>query len=473
MTKLPCSFFLLVLLVLSLFLSGCDKNAPVPTAAVPAPKDLLKLPFQDPITPQLFELPSGALTVWRQFGKYQPALVLFTAHPFLDSIPQEQMEIVKKFIQDASDAEIIRRGQVDTADSIFLSSEVTSIAINEHFISEIILVLPKKPKTAGISLELFRAQALESTFLTQKESAALILENGVISGVVRGVPLRVVTLDTLPKLSTPVVIHLDLGFFKDSYTDEIKTPVYDLLYQTANSLQTAAYPTLAFTLSFSNREFNYSLESRFMVRDFAETVENPDFLHIKSPPTWNLRSTALFSRVMFLETRAKELIAQAAQITPPDPAALYAQALELLAGHNAEKGFSLLDQAVRLDKEYGLAYKELALKGMEIGNVSKAIDLQTKACALFPENPFLRLQLANMLILDNRGKEALPLLEELSQQPWAPGYGGIPLQIEQLKKTAELQPDSPKISTPSGQPVKTPTTKRPKFNHMGMGIPGQ
>lgn len=469
---LPCTILLLIALSIPLF--GCDQHKTTPAPVRVAPKELLKVPFKEAITPDLFELPSGAITTWRKFAEYRPTLILFSSVPLLDPIAENKLPAIQELLRSASDAEIIRRGQIEVADPVFFSAETVSVALDQNYFSEIVLMLPKKRGEKELSLQAFRNVAVEYNFLTKAEGDSLTEENGVFSGTIRGHRLRAVTTGTIPAITTPVIVHLDLGYFKDEYIDEVKTPSYDLILQVADSLRSAGCPALAMTMSFSNQENGYSLDSRFMVRDIAEAARNPQYLNGEAPPSWSLRAAMLYAHTMFSESRAGELAVQAAQLSPPDPAALYTLAMMLLQKNRVEEGFAALDRAVALDKGYGLAYKDLALQGMEIGKIDKAIELLSKYCALVPDNPFLRLLLADMLIRNGRGKEALPLLGELSRLPWSPVHAQIPEQLKLMTKVATEQPAGI-VPLPQGSQSK-PSQVAPKgmkFNHMGMGIPGK
>ena len=78
-----------------------------------------------------------------------------------------------------------------------------------------------------------------------------------------------------------------------------------------------------------------------------------------------------------------------------------------------------------------------------------------------------------MLIQNGRGKEALPLLEGLSQLPWSPVYAQIPEQLKLMTKVATEQPAGMVPAPQRSQPKPSQfAPKGLKFNHMGMGIPG-
>jgi hypothetical protein len=375
--------------------------------------------FKKPVTPAVFELPSGALIVWREFAKRKPALLLFSTHPLLAPLSEGDRKGLKKLLTSGSARDIVRRGQIQSADPAFASAQTVSAAIDAGLIGELIFVQPTRRKRADVSLQDFQQRAYNAGFLSAAETSALTLQDGVISGKVRGLPFRVVHLDALPRIDRPVIVHVDLGYFKDLYVNEIKTPVYDLLSQTATAIRDAGYPALAVTLSYSNKEVEFSLESRFMISNLADLLYHPAMLGGITPPSWVLRARAMFAGAMFAESSAQDLIAQAAQLNPDDPDALYAQAQQLFLQKQSVAAFSLLDQAVALDRGYALAYLELAETGVELGQWEKAVEILDKAANAFPDDPFIRISQADLLIQHGRGQEALPLLTALQQLPWS------------------------------------------------------
>lgn len=470
MKKYPIRFTILLSLLLGL--CSCDKpGEPVTTPALPAPPAAVKIPLEVAIEPVSYELPSGALATWRDSAAYKPALVLFSSHPMLNPIEEETLPAVRTLILNREGSEIIQRSRLWSADPAFLAPQTVSAAIGAGLISELIIVRPDKKTPEEFSLENFRQQFAAAGFLTQREAQALTLtEGGGVNGKIRGIPLRVVHPDRLPKLSKPVLLHIDLGYFKDLYINEIKTPSYDLIHNLTIQIKEAKLPTLATTLSFSNQESGYSLESRFLIRDLAELLRNPRLLEDGTPASWALRASALYAATMFSESKARELIQQAVALTPEDAAVHYALALDLFEQKLNDQAFTALEQATKLDRGYALEYIFLAERGFELDQHSKAIDLLHRAVAALPDSPILRLQLAKQLINAGRGNEALPIIAELKSLKWSekfhPGALSLLNEMEQIAaaNTIPRRPDS-------SPQTKTTPGGMPGFNPM-MGIPG-
>lgn len=467
MKRYPIRFTLLLSLLLCL--CSCDKPGEPVT---PPPPAAVKTPLKVAIDPVSYELSTGALATWRDFAAYKPALVLFSSHPMLNPIEEETIPAVRTLILNGEGSEIIQRGRLWSADPVFLAPQTVSAAIATGLISELIIVRPDKKTPEEFSLDNFRQQFTAAGFLTQREAQSLTLtEGGVVNGKIRGIPLRVVHPDRLPKLSKPVLLHIDLGYFKDLYINEIKTPTYDLIHNLAIQIKDATFPALATTVSFSNQESGYSLESRFMIRDLAELLRNPKLLEDGTPASWALRASALYASTMFSESQARALTQQAVAATPEDAAAHYALALDLFEEKLNEQAFIALSQATKLDHGYALEYILLAERGFELGQYSKALDLLHSAVAALPNSPILRLQLAKQLINAGRGSEALPIITELKSLKWSekfhPGALSLLGEMEQIATANTI----PRLPDASPQSQRTPGGM-PGFNH-GMAIPGQ
>lgn len=463
-------------LVLTTYLTACEKpsnertNSPSPMQSNHQANTTPKILFHEGIDPFLFELPSGALSIWRHYANKQPVLVLFTTHPFLDPVAIERSAEIKLLMKNGSDREIINRGQLQSADTLFLSPESVSIALENGFFSEIVIILPVTSDKKTFSLTEFQQRALPAGFFTETELLNLKMHDGIISGSVRGVPLRIAHPENLPVIEQPVVLHLDHGYFSGLYVNEIKTPAYQLVYNLAGDLRKAAYKALAVTISFSNREAEFSLESRFMLRDLAEVLRKPQQFETSRPENWELRAAALYASTMFSESRARELTTMAADNSPGDAAAQFAVALDLFKEQRNAEAFAALDRAVALDKGYGLAYVELADQGLKIGQRDKAIELLGKAAATFPELSLLRIDQAHYLIQSGRVKEARPIIKELRQLTWSPHFHPeIPAILEKMREAAATDTVIP-VTSPAPVPEK-PTGARPTFNHMGVGNP--
>ena len=412
---------------------------PKPAPAAAAQPKTFAL-FNEPVTPAVHELPSGALANWRLHAAHKPALVIFSNHPFLAPLRDEDRSTIRDFVRNALGSELVRRGRLLVADPLLTSPQTVSAAIEAGLISELIFVETTKKTVEQLSLANFQQRAYDADFLTGEEAKALTLKDGVIRGTVRGVPFRCVHPEKLPTLKVPTLVHIDLGYFDKLYVNEVKTPAYPMIYQLMTAIRDAAWPVLEVTLSYSNQEIEFTLEDRFMISTVADVLYRPELLRENIPASWELRANAHYAMEMVAETTGKELVARAADSSPEDPAAQYDLALALLRDRLADEGFAALDRAVALDRGYAPAYVALSDRALELGELETSLALMTKAARALPDQPFIRISVADRLIRLGRTREALVLLHDLRKLPWSPDYHpGVPAQLEEMLKAAGEQ----------------------------------
>lgn len=466
---------LLMLLCCSLFLQyGCESRKESDTSnnnqvkpTVQAVQAAPKHPYTDPIEPILYELPSGALATWRQFEASKPTLILFSAHPFLDPLTEEARPDLHKLIMEGPDLEIIRQGSLLNSNTSFLPPQTLSIAIYAGLFSKIVYVMPTVVDQEKLSLPNFQKRMLAYGFMTEDEAMALVIEKGVISGTVRNIPFLCVHPNALPEITTPAIIHIDLSYFKDLYINEIKTPVYELIYQLATSIRLRNYSVLAATLSYSNQEAGLALDSRFMLSSVADILRNPTLLEGSTPPVWQTRANALYASAMFSEDKAQELTEVAANEAPDDPAALYALAMLQFRRGQADQAFATLERTVAIDGGYAAEYSELATRGAELGQWKKVIELLYLAVKNLPDNDMVKVRLADMLIQRGRVKEARPIINQLMKLQWSTHYHKwMPDRIKEMATavaddTIVPLPDEPPMTSPENYPRQMPPS------HMG------
>jgi Tetratricopeptide repeat len=425
---------LIVFLVLSvLVFCGCEKqqepsppmSAPAATGAKVAQTSTSGAPILTAaIDPVVTELPTEALSTWRRHAAASPELVLFSLHPFLEAIPEPVKIEALAMVQRGDAAEIRAHGSFFRENPLLLPTQALRAALEAGWFSQVTWVVPSPVKVENLSLETFRAQVVEGGFLTAEEGTRLTLTGGIYSGEVQGVPFRAVHPATLPAIDGPVVVHLDLGYFSGLYQDEVKTPLYDLLHELATSLQQTGWRVPAVTLSYSTVEGVFSLDSRFLLTNFAEILRKPEMLNNNLPELWRLRAEALYGADMFQPQKMKEMHQQAAALAPQDATAQYDLYKILFENREIGPALETLDRVVAMDPGYAAAYLELAQIARTDKNPAAALGLLEKAAKAFPENPFINLHRAEILLESGEKKAALELLEPLSRLHWSGHYHG-------------------------------------------------
>ena len=102
----------------------------------------LLVPCKDPLTPEVFELPAGAVARWRDFAAQKPALLLFSSHPLLAPLDEGDRKVARQLVSKGTFTEIVRRGKNTAADTAFVSPQTVSVAIDSGLIGELVYVLP-------------------------------------------------------------------------------------------------------------------------------------------------------------------------------------------------------------------------------------------------------------------------------------------------------------------------------------------
>ncbi len=431
--------FLTCALCLLLTLTGCQKREEQQTETDKHSAGVQFAPlgplFADPVEPQLVELPTAALPLWRTFAPAQPTLVLLSFDPMLQPIPEALEKEALDLAHKGSAEEIRRRGSFYRPDPALIPPQTLSAALAAGFFSRVIWVFPSTVKPELLSLDFFRTQMTEGGFFTEKEAKDLGLLDGGFYGTLRGVPFQAVHPDVLPTLEGPLVVHLDLGYFRGLYRDAATTPPYDLLHQTATLLRQAAWSPLAVTLSYSTEEGVLSLETRFVLSAFAELLRRPELLEGEMPEPWALRAEAHYGAAVLTPEKQLELYRRAAELAPGDGTFQYDLHRVLLEAGRTDEALNILDRAVTLDGDYAQAYVTLAQSALADRNGAVALALLEKARAAYPLNPFPTIQQADLLKHLGKQKEAAALLRELKKLPWSPVYH--PEVPDQLKALAD------------------------------------
>ncbi|RMH95208.1 MAG: hypothetical protein D6681_13260 [Calditrichaeota bacterium] len=404
------------------------------TAPWPSPVDAaadICQAFRQPCEPRVFELPSAALPAWHDARQSDTTLVLMSLHPFLVPLQPQQLTEIHAALQNSrAESLFAQRGTLRHHNPLLAPVQALSAALKLGFFSKVIWVIPRKPQESDFDLVLLRKQLATAGFFTTKEAKQLQKRGSRVTGLVRGVPITMVHPDDLPQLKGPVILHLDLSYFKGLYKNEIATPLYDLLHEQALSIKKRGWPLHLVTLSYSTYEEQLSVDVRFLVHDFAALLKAPQLLE-KMPKLWQQRSQALHVGNMFQETKARNLFIALADIDANDAQAWYERSRTQFQKGQARAAFASLDKAVALDHGYAIEYLLLADRGASRGAVPKAISLLEKAQAAFPSDPFIVLRKAELLQQSGHPELARPLLVQLQKKPWSKiFYPNMPSELK-------------------------------------------
>jgi len=428
----------LIALAVLLFLFACEQpEQNLQPQQIEKPTTSNSGLFHQPIEPIMLELPSEALAHWRIETAEKPALVLFSFDPLLKSPDPALQQQARELAQHGSAEQLRRHGSFNSAEPVILPIQTVSAALDAGLFSKLYWVFPSKVDAANLELEFFREQMLEKELMTAKEAAALTLEDGIYRGTLRGFPFAAIHHQKLSEIPEPLVLHIEMGFFRGLYDNEIKSPLYTLLRDTALNIWQQGWQPLATTLSYSTAEGAISLDVRFVLSNFAELLRNPSLLDAEMPTEWQIRSEALYAGDMYSEAKKIELAKQIVQQAPESAAAHFDHFRALFLSKQLQPSLDALAEAVKRDPGYAASYLELAQMALQDGNIEMGMALLSRAEEQFPENPFIRLQKAYLLTTTGQIDEAEQLLAKLPQQ-WSPVYHqDIPGKIAEIRQLIE------------------------------------
>lgn len=431
----PLLATLVALLFLSAGCAGLEKNGHRAGAQNPVPPEQFTsspIPTQAPASAEkllnisanlkVVELPSAAIPIWRTCRDQRPTLALFSADPFLDPIPEQLRTAVSALVERGENSDFQTRAKVRLADPLLLPQQAVSAAVQGGFFSKILWVFPLPDEGNDVSLDVFRQQLIDGGLLEKDEADKLSLENGVFYGTLRGLPFQAATMRSLPSLDGPVVVHLDLSYFSALYRNEVTTPLYTLAHQTLEPLRKAAWPTPLATLSVSTEEGAVPMELRFLKDVLTETFAHPELLDAPLPESWTLRKDARYYETFYQGEIVLSSYLAMEKLAPQDASVKYDLYRVEMGTKEVETALGYLAEAVSLELGYGQEYVSLGLQFLERGRTEEGINLLQRAAGLFPDNPFIRLALAeNYLILGKR-QPALEIIQKLRELPWSPVY---------------------------------------------------
>ena len=244
--------------------------------------------LQDPIDLQRYEVSSQALLQWYATRVARPALVLYSNDPLLLSMrPLKPKKLISGL--DDQDPKALRS---DIADPLIMPRMTLDAALKAGFFSAVYWIMPTPANIEELSVEIFRSQMMQNGTLSEEEARSLILNEGIFSGTVRGVPFHAVHPQADIKVSGPAVFHFDLSYLVALYKGEIKTPIFPLVYQTLKHLRNQQIETLAASFSYSQIIHEVALGSRFLGDVFYQLFAQPQGLDVNMPVAWTQRANA-------------------------------------------------------------------------------------------------------------------------------------------------------------------------------------
>lgn len=421
----------LLLSCLILILTGCKKNdlpllAERPTEAVQPSAPAIPLtapPFlSQPLPTTIIEATNEALPIWRSFAKNRPALVIVANSPALFPIPAELRAEVDGLLKSADDKELIRRSSPNNPDLLLLPVMSLSVALEAGWFSQVLWIFPSKQLPEQLNLATFQQQLVAAQIASPDEAASFTLNQGSFSGIIRGRPFTAAPADALPLLEQSALLHIDVDYFKPLYHGEIKTPLYPLMIGLLNKIKAQGWKVAAATVALSNQSEGLPLSTRFLGKDLATVLQDPQMLQETFPSQWERRGNALYLENFMQKEEIRKNYLEMMKEDPGDPAVkfgLYNISRQL---NKTEDALEYLRAAVQLDNIYSREYLTLSELAMQKKRPAQAVKMLQLARSAQPDNPFILTQLVRALLNTGHQVEAKTLKPELAALNWSKIY---------------------------------------------------
>jgi hypothetical protein len=434
---------ILLVIVILCVCSGCEtQREDVETSPAPKTASQTHRLLTDAIQPVLTEVVPQALTVWRKFKPQQPTLVLFANNPYLKPTPKSQREEITRAFEKEGGGDLRPRLNPARPDPLILPDMALTVALQLGLFSRIVWVLPHDSSFGNQSPLSFRNHMVNYGAVNQDDTVKFIKDNGGFSGDIKGVPFQAVPYSALPAITGPVILHIDLPYFGPIYLDEVRTPLYPLLREQLLGIKSAGWATQTVTISFSNIGGGLPLDSRFLGPALSEIFQDPELLDQEPPINWLRRAKALYLESFFQMETIELLYQQMAEEAPDDPSVQYGLYKTYRQGKDPAKALENLDQAVHLDRVYGLEYLDLAALAQQNDNHLMRMDMLRKAQQALPDDAFIALKRVETYLSFQNKRKALPLIDELDRLPWSKVYyPGVPSQLRAWRQQIESSPE--------------------------------
>jgi tetratricopeptide (TPR) repeat protein len=417
----------LILLAALLMLCACQKEeAPVagsevirpatPTQVFPA-RQLLA----EAITPVLVETAAEALPVWRHYAPGRPALLLLTSQPSMLLTPPPALAKPIRELVETADQPTLRRQTLPTlANPTLLPNMAITAALDAGFFSQVIWSIPLKPETT-LTLEQFRARMVGDGVLTEKEAAAFRDEGGDFVGTLHNVPFTA-TVKAIPAQEGPLLLHLDLSYFRPGYHNEIRKPLNLHLREMLIRLRESHLSIIAATVSLSNLSGDLPLSTRFLGGNVRDLFIDPKQLDAAPASQEKLRADAMYLGNFFRKEEVLQKYQEMEKAAPQDPSVKYDLYQTLRQFNRSKEAQEKLSAAVALDQVYGLEFLSLAGLALEKERPDGALQMYEKAAAIFPDNPFILIYKARVYALLGHPEKVMEILTPLQDVAWSDIY---------------------------------------------------
>lgn len=392
-----------------------EKTTTTPAFEPLEPTNLLKEPTQV----HSFETTAEALTEWRQAAEERPTLLLLSNNPHLTPVPEPLRQEAAQLFNNA-DLDTIRSMTTDRNPSpIMLPGMAVDIALRSGWFRELVWALPLRDPAKELSLERLQSQLLSSGIAGQDEISTFTLNELNFKGTLRDTPFLAGALRQLKDITGPVIVHIDLSYFQPLYKNEISTPLLDIIFQTLQTLKEMNLETLAVTFSYGHLDSQMALDVRFLGDVISYLIEDPARLDQEIPLNWQRQRDALYLENFLQKGEIREIYLAQEKDAPDDAWIKFNLYKSAVSHKEGKQALGYLAQAVKLEPIYALEYFQLSSMAYDKNRPDEALRMLELAEVVFHSDPFLKLQIAQLVNELGDKTTALEILKTILNLEWS------------------------------------------------------
>ena len=350
-----------IICISALFLYACSKPASKPAVSA------LKV-GQDKIEVQPLEYEAQAVPYWLGKGASGRTVVIFSANDGLMPLsPQALNELQKLAARRNSQA----MAQKIAPDGLFDSGSAAWLAKNLGVASKVYWVVPLFGRLTDSDLQGFK-DFMKKRFPSQSaEIDAMTMTGDVARGTINGVPLRIVSLEHMPKITEPVLVEIDISYLTALYKDETRTRMLSFISGFFANLRNSGLSSDMVSVSASNADGLVPLKFRFLVTYLSQLFAAPDMIKEAPPALWKERAEAWKAEQVSFRN-AVPIYKDIIKNYPNDAASLYDLSYAYFKTGDMESCIKELSAAAKFDPVYRLGYYDYASALRKSGKTAEA-----------------------------------------------------------------------------------------------------
>ncbi|MHB8173071.1 MAG: hypothetical protein ACYDFU_01245 [Nitrospirota bacterium] len=355
-------FLVAALFVLSFVLiPACSKSPSKPT------KPVLTI-GQDKIQVQPLEYEAQAVPYWLENGASGRTVVIFSANDGLMPLGPQAMAELRKLADrkdfDTMAGKTAPGGLCDYRSAAWLAKNLGAA-------KEIYWVVPVFGGLSESDLKGFK-DYMKKRFPDQAmEIDAMTVTGNVARGRINGVPLRIVSLKYMPRITGPVLVDIDLSYLTALYKDESRTRMLSFISGFFANLRDRKLSSDMVSISASNADGLVPLKFRFFVSYLSQLFADPNMINGQPPALWKERAEAWKTeQVSFRD--AVPIYKDIVRNYPGDAASWYDLSYAYFKTGDMKSCEKELAEAAKLDPVYKLGYLDYASALRKGGRSSEA-----------------------------------------------------------------------------------------------------